>query len=93
MKPNRSRPVRAERRLDAPDLVAVGNATSMVGLPQRATMTVTDAARVLGISRSTAYELVRSGTLPALRLGRRIVVPTHALSDLLNSVNPVSADS
>lgn len=48
-----------------------------------ATMTVTEAAHVLGISRSTAYELVRRGTLPSLRLGRRIVIPTHALDALL----------
>lgn len=48
-------------------------------------MTVTEAAEVLGVSRSTAYELVRSGDLPALRLGRRIVVPEHALDELLDS--------
>ncbi len=52
---------------------------------QRRTVTVTEAASILGISRSTAYELVRTGGLPSLRLGRRIVVPTHALIDLLDS--------
>ena len=51
----------------------------------RATVTVTEAAHVLGVSRSTAYELVHAGTLPALRLGRRIVVPTRALEELLDS--------
>ncbi|MCP4967116.1 MAG: helix-turn-helix domain-containing protein [bacterium] len=51
----------------------------------RATLTVTEAAEVLGISRSSAYELVQSGGLPALRLGRRLVVPTHALEALLDS--------
>ena len=56
----------------------------------RATITVTEAAHVLGISRSTAYELVHAGTLPALRLGRRIVVPTHALEELLDSARPAS---
>lgn len=55
------------------------------GRRRRATMTVTEAAEVLGVSRSTAYELVRSGDLPALRLGRRIVVPEHAIDDLLDS--------
>ncbi|MCP5028814.1 MAG: helix-turn-helix domain-containing protein [Actinomycetia bacterium] len=53
--------------------------------PVRATITVTEAAQVLGISRSTAYELVRVGTLPSLRLGRRLVVPKHALAELLES--------
>ena len=48
------------------------------------TMTVTQAATVLGISRTTAYECVRSGELPALRLGGRIVVPTKAIDALLD---------
>jgi excisionase family DNA binding protein len=46
--------------------------------PQRLMMTV-EAGEVLGISRSLAYELVRRGEIPSLRLGRRIVVPVHAL--------------
>ena len=32
-------------------------------------MSVEDAAEVVGISRSLAYELVRKGELPSLRLG------------------------
>lgn len=51
----------------------------------RATLTVPEAAQILGISRSTAYELARVGTLPVLRLGRRLVVPTRALAALLES--------
>lgn len=51
---------------------------------QPATMTVAEAARVLGIGRQTAYDLVRRGELPALRLGkRRLVVPKVALERLL----------
>lgn len=42
-------------------------------------MTVEEAAEVLGISRGLAYELVRRGELPALRLGRRLVVPRRRL--------------
>ncbi len=51
--------------------------------PAQRTMSVTQAAEVLGISRTTAYECVRTGDLPALRLGGRIVVPTQAIDDLL----------
>jgi excisionase family DNA binding protein len=47
------------------------------------TLTVEQAAAVLGIGRSTAYELVRSGDLPCLRLRRRIVVPVARLADRL----------
>jgi excisionase family DNA binding protein len=49
----------------------------------RWTVTVEEAAQVLGISRSSAYECVRRGELRALRLGRRLVVPRAALLDLL----------
>jgi excisionase family DNA binding protein len=51
--------------------------------PERLTMSVEEASDALGISRSLAYELVRRGELPALRFGRRIVVPVRALEDLV----------
>ena len=43
------------------------------------------AATVLGIGRTTAYEMVRTGRWPTqvLHLGHRIRVPTAALRDLL----------
>ncbi|MDQ7908368.1 helix-turn-helix domain-containing protein [Phytohabitans sp. ZYX-F-186] len=41
----------------------------------RAVYTVHEAARLLSISVSTAYALVRSGDIPAERLGRRWVIP------------------
>jgi excisionase family DNA binding protein len=49
-----------------------------------ATITVTSAAKLLGIGRQTAYELARQGKLPgALRLGNRIVVSRYALARFL----------
>lgn len=46
---------------------------------------VPTAARALGVSRSVAYELVRSGRwpTPTVRLGRFIRVPSAPLLDLL----------
>ena len=40
-----------------------------------------DAAEILGVGRSTAYELVRTGQLPTrvLRLGRLVKIPTAEL--------------
>jgi excisionase family DNA binding protein len=46
-------------------------------------VTVPEAARMLSISRSLAYDLVRRGELASIRLGRRIVVPKVALFELL----------
>jgi excisionase family DNA binding protein len=42
-------------------------------------VSVKDAARLLGIGRDAAYSLVREGTLPSIRLGRRILIPRGAL--------------
>ena len=50
---------------------------------ERLVITVEEAGRLLGISRSLAYQLVRQGDIPSLRLGRRIVVPRHALESKL----------
>jgi excisionase family DNA binding protein len=45
----------------------------------RLTLSVTEAAEVIGISRALAYELVARGELPSVRLGHRLVVPKAAL--------------
>jgi excisionase family DNA binding protein len=50
----------------------------------RRTYTVSEAATVLGIPRAKAYECVRTGELPSIRLGRRLVVPVKAVDDLLS---------
>ena len=49
----------------------------------RLTYTVPQAARLLGISRTSAYDCVRRGEIPALTLGRRIVITRAALEQLL----------
>jgi len=47
------------------------------------TLTVEQTAVVLGIARSTAYELVRTGDIEGVRLRRRIIVPVAHLADRL----------
>lgn len=56
------------------------------------TVTVSEAARILAISRSHAYELCARGDLPSVRLGRRIVVPIRPLLALLDEPSPVVGD-
>lgn len=51
----------------------------------RATLTVEEAAVILGISRAFAYEAVARGEIPCIRIGRRILVPRVALERLLAS--------
>lgn len=42
-----------------------------------------DAARILGLGRNAAYEAVARGDIPAIRIGRKILVPKAALDRLL----------
>lgn len=51
---------------------------------KRVTLSVAEAAELLGISRGTAYEYARTGQLPAVRLGRRLVIPKCRFDELLN---------
>ena len=51
---------------------------------ERQTLTVEEAARVLGIGRSAAYIAARRGDLPAIRIGRRYVIPRVALERMLS---------
>jgi excisionase family DNA binding protein len=58
---------------------------------KRAVYTVVEVAQLLSLSRGSAYALVRNGTIPAVRLGSRWVVPRtrfHAwLDSLVNEAN------
>lgn len=50
---------------------------------RRRTYTVAEAALLIGVSRSTAYELVARGELRAIRLGRRWVVPVSTVAEIV----------
>jgi excisionase family DNA binding protein len=52
-------------------------------LRDRHTCSVDEAAVLLSIGRSTAYAAARDGTLPTLRLSKRILVPTAKLLEML----------
>lgn len=44
---------------------------------------VEDLMPILGIGRNTAYELVRSGQIRSIRVGRQLRVPKDAVIDFL----------
>jgi excisionase family DNA binding protein len=51
-------------------------------------LTVEEAAGLLRIGRTAAYEAAKRGELPVIRLGRSLRVSRHALEQLLNGHGP-----
>lgn len=50
---------------------------------KRPTITVKEAAALLGISERSAYDSVHRGEIPVIRLGRRMTVPTVLIVRML----------
>jgi excisionase family DNA binding protein len=50
---------------------------------EKLTYTVEEAGQMLGVSRNTAYACAKSGELPVVKLGNRLVVPKTALLRML----------
>jgi excisionase family DNA binding protein len=59
----------------------------------RPTLTIEEAGEILGLSRWAAYEAANKGLLPTIRIGRRWIVPRHALEKLLDVSVPPAATS
>jgi excisionase family DNA binding protein len=59
---------------------------------ERATYTIVEAAKRLGISRNKAYRDAAAGRLPAIRLGRTIRVSRAAIDRLLGASGASTAD-
>ncbi len=67
--------------------------TGLLLSDDRLTWTVAEAARLLGISRASAYDAVHRGELPVTTIGRRMLVPRVALLRLLNQQAPPESPS
>lgn len=55
-----------------------------------ATVTIVEAAKILGIGRNQAYSAAKTGELPTIRFGKRIVVPVAGLERLLQGSVPAA---
>jgi excisionase family DNA binding protein len=53
----------------------------------RSTLSVEEAADVLGLSRAAAYAAAKENEIPVVKIGRRLVVPRFALEKLLLSAS------
>lgn len=63
------------------------NATALAEVSRhwtdRDTLTMSEAAEILGLGRTAAYEAARRQEIPVLRIGGRMVVPVPLLKALL----------
>lgn len=47
---------------------------------EKTTFTISEMAEYLSIGRNKAYELVKTNTIPALKIGRQIRIPIKSLN-------------
>ena len=57
---------------------------------QRLTLNVEETAKLLGIGRNLCYDRVKSGEIPAIKIGKRLLVPRAALEKLLADPKPLN---
>ncbi len=59
---------------------------------ERRLLRVTEACESLGISKSLLYELIASGEIAVVRIGRAVRVPTDALDTFVRAVRQEATD-
>jgi excisionase family DNA binding protein len=69
--------------------VSVGEAPRLL---DESTLTIAEAVKFTGLPRTNLYELMGSGRLPYVKIGKRRLVPRKALVGLLNK-NLVGGES
>ena len=55
-------------------------------------LSVKDAARLSDLSRNSVYRAARTGQIPGVRLGKRVVVPRAVLERMLSEADKPSSD-
>ena len=59
---------------------------------KKLTLTVSETAQLLGLSRNSAYQGVMTGEIPHIKVGKRILIPANALERMLNEVGKPKVD-
>ena len=53
----------------------------------RLVLSVKEARGQLGLSRGLMYDALRTGQIPSIRIGRRILIPRRALDQMLDKAD------
>ncbi len=63
----------------------------MARATDRLVYTVPEAGRLLGLGRNASYDAAKRGDIPALRIGRRLLVPKILFHRVLEMAAPASS--
>lgn len=64
--------------------MSAADASEVASILSKATASVDELAKVLGIGRRQAYEAVKRGDISAIRIGSRILISTRVIQRLLD---------
>lgn len=56
----------------------------------RLTLSIEETAKILGIGRNLCYDRVKTGEIPVIKIGKRLLVPRAALEKLLQEPKPLN---
>lgn len=62
-------------------------------MEDKLTLSIEEAAKLLGIGRNLCYDRVKTGEIPVIKIGRRLLVPKKALEKLLAEPQPLNLTS
>jgi len=62
-------------------------------IEEKPVLTVDETAKILSISRNSAYQGVLRGEIPHIRIGKRILIPRRALDRMLEGAGPTGNGS
>ncbi len=56
---------------------------------ERVTMTVSEFAKYLGIGLNKAYEIINSGEIPHLKIGRKFKIPKKGIDEWIEKMSSI----
>lgn len=65
--------------------MTVAMSQEVQGILSKPTVTVEELAKVLAIGRRQAYEAVDRGDIPSIRIGRRILISSRVVNQILDA--------
>jgi excisionase family DNA binding protein len=62
-------------------------------MENKLTLSIQETAKLLGIGRNLCYARAKTGEIPVIKIGRRLLVPRSALEKLLADPKPFNNES